>query len=99
MLEILASVQNCADKGFETLEHLVLNHVAALSGCICVLQRWDEPRRRLVKTLRAFGLPLLVLLVVRPGEKKPDAGPLREEPASFHVLEMGQIEEQLARLQ
>ena len=42
MLEILASVKNCGDKKFETLEQLVLNHVAAVSGCICVLQRWDE---------------------------------------------------------
>jgi hypothetical protein len=99
MLEILASAKNCADKPFATLEQLVLNHIAAVSGCICVLQRWDEPRRHLVKTLRALGVPLLVLVVARPGEKKPDAGPLRDEPENFHVLEIGQIEAQLARLQ
>jgi hypothetical protein len=51
-----------------------------------------------VKTLRQLGLPLLVLLVVRPGERKPDAGPMRDEPENFHVLEMGKIEEQLAGL-
>jgi uncharacterized protein (DUF58 family) len=98
MLEILASVQNCADKEFETLERLVLNHIAAVSGCVCVLQRWDEPRRRLVKVLRALGVPLLVLLVTRPGETKPDAGPMRDQPDNFHVLEIGQIAEQLAAL-
>ncbi len=98
MLEILASVKNCADKKFETLEQLVLNHVAAMSGCICVLQRWDEPRQNLVKKLRALDIPLLVLVVVRPGGKKPDAGILRDEPKIFHVLEIGKIEEELVKL-
>jgi hypothetical protein len=51
-----------------------------------------------VKTLRAVGVPLLVLVVVRPGEKELDAGPLRDEPEHFHVLEIGQIEQQLAKL-
>jgi uncharacterized protein (DUF58 family) len=98
MLEILASVRNCADKKFETLEHLVLNHVSAVSGCICVLQRWDEARQDFMKKLRALDIPLLVLVVVRPGGKKPDAGPLRDEPETFHVLEIGRIEEELGKL-
>ena len=83
MLEILASVRNCADKKFETLEHLVLNHISAVSGCICVLQRWDDARKHFDQNLRALGIPLLVLVVVRPGERKPDAGPLRDEPETF----------------
>ena len=82
----------------ETLERLVLNHIGAVSGCVCVLQRWDDARRHLVRTLRALGLPLLVLLVTRPGGKKPDAGPMRDEPENFHVLEIGQVEKQLAGL-
>ncbi len=67
MLEILASVQNCADKKFDALEHLVLNHISVVSGCICVLQRWDEARRKFVEKLHALGVPVLVLVVVRPG--------------------------------
>jgi uncharacterized protein (DUF58 family) len=98
MLEILASVKNCADKKFETLEHLVLNHVSAVSGCICVLQRWDDARKDFVKKMRALDIPLLVLVVVRSGERKPDAGPLRDEPENFHVLETGCIEQELAKL-
>ena len=98
MLEILASVKNCGDKKFATLEQLVLNHVAAVSGCICVLQRWDAPRQNLVKKLRTLDIPLLVLVVVQPGEKKPDAGPLRDEPENFNVLEIGRIEEELGKL-
>jgi uncharacterized protein (DUF58 family) len=98
MLEILASVKNCADKQFETLEHLVFNHIAAVSGCICVLQRWDEARKSFVGKLRALGVPLLVLVVIPPGGKKPDAGPLRDEPENFHFLEIGHVKEALEKL-
>jgi uncharacterized protein (DUF58 family) len=98
MLEILAAVKNCADKKFESLEQLVLKHVAAVSGCICVLQRWDEARQKLVKKLRTLGIPLLVLVVIQPGGKKLDAGPLRDEPENFRVIEIGRIEEELGKL-
>jgi uncharacterized protein (DUF58 family) len=98
MLEILASVQNCADKKFEMLAELVLNHVSAVSGCICVLQRWDEPRQQFVRKLRALGVPLLALVVTQPGEATLDAGPMRDDPGNFHVLEMGKLEQYLANL-
>jgi hypothetical protein len=98
MLEILASVRACDDQPFQTLEHLVLNHISAVSGCVCVLQAWDEPRRSLVKKMQALNVPVLVLVVVRPGEKKPEAGPMRDEPGTFHVLEIGRIEEELGKL-
>jgi uncharacterized protein (DUF58 family) len=98
MLEILASVRNCADKGFETLEHLVLNHIAAVSGGICIFQRWDAARKNFVKKLRALGVPLLVLVVTPPLKNKLDAGPMRDQPENFHVLEIGKVEEQLAKL-
>ena len=98
MLEILASVKFCADKTFETLDHLVLGHISLVSGCICVLQRWDDARRQFVEKLRALGVPLLVLVIVPPGGKKPEAGPLRGEPGVFQVLEVGKIEEGLRKL-
>jgi uncharacterized protein (DUF58 family) len=98
MLEILASVKNCADKKFETLEHLVIGHISAVSGCICVLQRWDDARKNFISKLRTLNIPLLVLVVVGPGEKKPDAGPMRDAPENFHVLEIGRVAEELAKL-
>ena len=98
MLEILASVRACGDKPFAALEHLVIGHATMVSGCICVLQKWDDARQRFVKKLRALGVPLLVLVIVRPGESRPDAGPLRDTPGNFHLLEIGKIEEQLALL-
>jgi hypothetical protein len=48
--------------------------------------------------MRALDIPLLVLVVARPGEKKRDAGPLRDEPDTFHVFEIGRIEEELGKL-
>jgi hypothetical protein len=48
--------------------------------------------------MRALGVPVLVLVIVPAGEKKPDAGPLRDVPESFHVLEIGKIAEELAKL-
>jgi hypothetical protein len=41
---------------------------------------------------------LLVLVVVRPGQRKLEAGPMRNEPENFHVLEIGKIEEELVKL-
>ena len=94
MLEILASVQNCADKPFSTLEQLVLNHVSVVSGCICVFQKWDEARRKFLEKLQKLDVPLLVLIVVPPGAatRMPSAS------ETLHVLEIGKIEETLARL-
>ena len=98
MLEILASASNCADKKFEVLEQLVLNHISVVSGCICVLQNWGDARKKLVEKLRVLGVPLLVLVVVPPGQPKLDAGPLRDEPECFHILEIGDIAGRLAKL-
>jgi uncharacterized protein (DUF58 family) len=99
MLEVLASVQPAPDQPFQMLEHLVLNHVRNVSGCICVFLAWDESRREFVEKLRGSSVPLLVLVVVREGEKRPiDPGPMRDQPERFHVLEAGLIEQGLAKL-
>lgn len=99
MLEILASVKNCADKKFETLEHLVIGHIAAVSGCICVLQRWDDARRQFVDKLKTLGVPLMVLVIVRPGEGISGVGgPLLDASGTLRILEVGKIEDGLAKL-
>ena len=99
MLEILASVRICREKGFDDLEALVLNHVSAVSGCICVLLAWDERRQQFVKRLKTLGLPLLVLVVTEadaPSDLEP--GPLRDEPHCLRVLSVGAIAEGLAKI-
>ncbi|HSU54581.1 MAG TPA: DUF58 domain-containing protein [Candidatus Dormibacteraeota bacterium] len=99
MLEVLASVRPCWDTPFGELENLVMEHVQSVSGCICVLLDWDKSRRDFVKKLRTIGMPVLVLVIVPPGEKeKPQPGPMADDPGQFHVLEMGNLEACLARL-
>ena len=99
MLEILAAVEPCGLPGLEDLQRLVLGHSAGLSGCVCILLDWDEPRQTLVSRLRVLGIPLLVLVVAEPGAAVPaDPGPMRDEPARFHILRAGRIEQGLARL-
>jgi uncharacterized protein (DUF58 family) len=99
MLEILASVRVCADKSFETLETLALNHVGAVSGCICVLLAWDEPRRRFVEKIKALGIPVRVMIILADEPEKPfDPGPMRDEPQHFHTLIAGQIEQGLSQM-
>ncbi len=99
MLEILASVCPCVDQPFGALEFLVMNHVKVVSGCICVLLAWDEPRQMLVKKLKSLGLPVLVFVILEKSAIKTlDPGPMRDEPHRLHALEIGRIEEQLATL-
>lgn len=99
MLEILASVQTCRDHLFLELEDLVLNHVKVVSGCICVLIAWDDERQKFVEKLLALGVPVIVLVIVPAGHQgMPDPGPMRAHPEQFHVLEVGKIEAELAKL-
>jgi uncharacterized protein (DUF58 family) len=99
LLEVLAAVQACGNRPFRALETLVLDHVAIVSGCICVLLAWDEERRRLVHKLKMLGVPLLVLVMAEPGRSAPPDSDLpRDEGGRFHVLEMGRIEQDLARI-
>jgi uncharacterized protein (DUF58 family) len=91
MLEILASVRPCRNQPFRALEHLVLNHISVVSGCICVLLAWDDERRGFVEKLKALGVPVLVLVIVEPGRRKS----LEPGTEWFRVLECGRIEEGL----
>lgn len=97
MLEILASVRVCQDKPFESLETLALNHISAVSGCICVLLAWDEPRRRFVEKLKMLEIPVRVVIILAEKPAQPfDPGPMRDQPEYFHTLIAGQIEQGLS---
>lgn len=100
MLEILASVRLCREHPFRMLQRLVLNHIAVVSGCIVILLAWDAVRRELIKQLESFGVPMLVLVVVEPGQqaRSEAAAKATATPARFHVLEAGRIAEGLAAL-
>ena len=96
MLEVLASVTPCHDRPFVTLQHAVLEREGALSACLCVLLGWDEPRRELVRQLRARGLHTRVFVISPPaigGSAEPST--LGEH---VHRITVGRAAEDLARL-
>jgi uncharacterized protein (DUF58 family) len=99
MLEILAGVRASLDHGFERLEHLVLNHVSVVSGVICVLLAWDEPRQELIRKLKALDVPLLVLVLADPkAAARIEPGPMSDQPDRFHVIESSKVELALRNL-
>jgi uncharacterized protein (DUF58 family) len=96
MLEILAAVRPCRDRPFDTLARLVLERQGALSGAICVLLDWDEPRRQLVARLRGLDVPTLVLLVTERGHAGASVDDV--DALGVHRLEVGRVAEGLAAL-
>ncbi len=92
MLEVLAGVRACRDKPFRALHHAVLERRASLSGAICVLLAWDEPRRAFVAQLRALGTPVRIFVVTEKDAPAPAS------PGEVHHLVAGAIAEGLARL-
>ncbi len=98
MLEILAVVQACRDKGFDALERLVMQHLSTVSGCIVILLEWDEARRNLVRKLQAIGLPLLILVITEPGRASALEASSGAGGVNFHALESGRIGESLAKI-
>lgn len=99
MLEILASVRACRDKQFSVLPPMVLARASMLSGCICVLLSWDDERQALIGLLNALGIPLLVLVVTDSTSPQAlDPGPMKGNPRNLVQLQVGRIQEGLARL-
>lgn len=98
MLEILAAVSVCRDKTFETLEHLVFEHISSVSGCVCVFVAWDEQRQSFVTQLQKLGVPVQVLVIRPRSGLGIDSAQMDLSRGSFHVLEAGAIQEGLAKL-
>lgn len=92
MLEILAAVELHPDGDPGALEPLVLLHAGRLSGCILILLKWDELRRRLRERLEALHLPTLTFIIHR------DARPTDVElPGGVRWFQAGKVESELAR--
>lgn len=98
LLEILASVQPCRDRQFNSLLRLVLRHAGELSGCLCVFVAWDEQRREFVRRLREMGVPLMVFVVTDADAPRLEPGPMLAEPERFRQLPLGRVAEELAKL-
>jgi uncharacterized protein (DUF58 family) len=91
LLELLACAQSCEDKPFSELHAGVAARHASLSGVLCVLLGYDEPRRTFVAHLRALGLPVRAFIVA-------DGPSSIAEDGATHALEPGRIAEGLARV-
>ncbi|EIJ43024.1 conserved repeat protein [Beggiatoa alba B18LD] len=63
LLETLACVDICTDKGINHLFPLIKQHISSLSGCICILLQWDEERQALALFLQSLPLSALILIV------------------------------------
>jgi uncharacterized protein (DUF58 family) len=99
MLEILASVNLCQTKEFDSLSNVVIEHIPVVSGCICVLLKWDEARQGFIRKLRGLDVPVAVFVVTEKGAAKiTELGPMADVPEQFHQLEPGKVEEALRQL-
>ncbi|MBA4149893.1 MAG: DUF58 domain-containing protein [Verrucomicrobia bacterium] len=97
MLEILAAVQPCREKEFSSLKQIVLEHLDAVSGVICILLSWDNERQNFIEQLKVMGVPVLVFVVTEEdAELAP--GPMADKPENFRPLPLGKIGEELAKL-
>jgi uncharacterized protein (DUF58 family) len=97
MLEILASVSACQDKSFDALIPIVIDRVSLMSGCICILLTWDEERKKLINYLQKMGIYALILMM-DSGDKNLDIEIINSKFISFHILNLGKIQEQLINL-
>ena len=99
MLKILASVTPCQNKPFSELSPLVIGRASMLSGCICILLAWDEERQHFIKALRTLGVPILLFVLTDGNTPQTlDPGPMQDQPGYFHVLKVGNIQEELVQL-
>lgn len=99
LLEMLAAVEPCRETSFAALERLVLEHLPRVSGGVAIFLSWDEPRRELVRRIKAVGGRWLVLVIVAAGSTDAiDPGPMRDQPERFRVLETGRVAAGLASL-
>ena len=98
LLEILASVQPCTAHRFEDLEDIVLRQISRVSGCVCIFLKWDEARKALVEQMSSQGIPQLVIVLKRPGERDPKIILENDHFARIHVVDSGNVQEGLARI-
>jgi uncharacterized protein (DUF58 family) len=98
MLEILASVQPCTSHRFVELEEIVLRQIARVSGCVCIFLKWDEDRKTLVEQMSSLGIPQIVIVLKRPGERAPKIELKNDRFARVHVIELDKVQEGLSRI-
>ncbi len=95
LLRVLATVAE-SHGGFASLAEAVELGAHRLSGAICVLLAWDEPRRHLVAGLRERGIPVRVW-IVNTDETPLEPGPMASDARNFRVVAPRALAAELAR--
>ena len=98
MLEILASVQPCTAHKFADLEEIVLRQIARVSGCVCIFLKWDKNRKTLVEQMSSLGIPQIVIVLKRPGERAPQIELENDRFARVHVIDVDKVQQGLSRI-
>lgn len=99
MLEVLACARPCREPRLPDLARHVLQYSSRMSGCLLVFLDWDEPRREIVRALKALHIPVWVLLVLPPDtDPPPPPDSAEHRPDRWITLRLGQIEEGLRKL-
>ena len=98
LLRVLAIATPARGRPFGELAEAVQLHAGRLSGVIAVLIAWDEPRRRLVASLAARGVPVHVWLVLAEGaEAVPDPGAFAGAAVRVRVVTPATAQAELAK--
>lgn len=98
MLEILASVQPCTAHRFADLEEIVLRQIARVSGCVCIFLKWDEARQMLVDKMSSLGIPQIIIVLKRPGDRDPEIQLKNDRLARIYVIQSDKVQESLSRI-
>jgi uncharacterized protein (DUF58 family) len=99
MLEVLACARPCREPRVPDLARHVLQYSSRMSGCLLLLLEWDEPRREIVRALKALHIPVWVLLVIPPdADAPPPPESAEHRPDRWIPLKLGEVEEGLRKL-
>ena len=99
ILETLACIEGCTDRGFSALSDTVENQIGLINAAVFVLLDWEVLRQRLVRHLRLRGIPVLVIVVTPAGATSDlDPGPMSDQPEQFQIIATGDAERRLAAL-
>lgn len=63
LMEVLARVEGSDEKGYDSLERLILKYAAEMTACVVVLCGWSAERREFLAALGRAGLSLQIYVI------------------------------------
>jgi uncharacterized protein (DUF58 family) len=98
MMEILASVTTCRDKGFVELADLVKSHAVLLSGVVIILIDLDEQRQDLINHLAGLQIPVKAVLIVEDRSAYESKKGQVQLNVPLSIIDYRHVEEQAAQI-